>query len=307
MPYQNVLIGGHAGFNPFGSQLESMVKHGKRYAAEQGLDKVREYTQDFKRQKSEEYFNRLSRSFGVYKSPASAPGKKSKMVYRKRTSFKRRRPYRRVRRRFAKRKRSIVPMLWPRQQLVKFRVVATGAFVCAAGGASANGLVMKADSLNDPTGATSANLPLGLDQWAGMYSKYVVTGSRIQVRFHPSALTGSIICGVSLLPESSVLATSDYYMELPRTRSKMLTGDLDHTTLGINYGAKRYWKTRKLSDCEDLNATFSTTPGDPSDLAYYHIWAQDVNKTDGATVEVAVTIEFICLLRDPITPTRSSL
>lgn len=287
MPSFNVLANSRRAFDPIGGQLEGMVSH-------RGISRSRATMLPNKRPRYDPT---------LYKT-RSAPS--SQMVRSGTRTVSRRRFKRRVRSCYRRPRRS-VPMMWPRTKLVKFRVVSTGSSTAVAGGATPAVVVLKANSLNDPTGTISSNLPLGLDQWAAMYKKYAIVGSQCFIRIHAQALTGAIAVGISCNNESSGLASHQYYMESPRTRSKMLTSDIDHCALGINYSTKKHWKVRKIMDAEEKQATFSTSPGDPTDLTYYHLWFQDVNTTDGATCEYIVTIEFIALLFDPIIPSRSSL
>lgn len=195
--------------------------------------------------------------------------------------------------------------LWPRTKLVKFRTVTNWSGTSGAGGIVETPL--KANSLNDPTGSISANLPLGLDQWAAMYQKYVVVGSKCLVRAHAGTVTGSLIYGISLLRSNSALSAFDYHLEQPLVRSKMLTADVDHSGIGLTYSAKKFWKFRKFMDTEDQHASFSASPGDPTNICYYVLWYQDVGKSEAVNVEGVLTMEFSVLLFDPIIPSRSSL
>lgn len=220
---------------------------------------------------------------------------------------RRQRQRKRARRSFRRPSRAIT-MQWPRFKLVKFKVVTAYSLVQAAPGTTAQYL-LQANSLADPHGAAGGNLPLGLDQWAAMYGKYVVVGSRHYVKAHNVSSTGSITYGLSLRApgESSTLATNEAYLELPITRSKILSPDQDHSGLGVSFAAKRYFHVRKFMDAENLHGTLSVTPGNPSRLAYVSFWFGDTNATEGYTIEGYITSEYTCLLFDPITPSRSGL
>lgn len=198
-----------------------------------------------------------------------------------------------------------VPSLWPRTKLVKFRCVTSYAGTTGAGALVE--VAMKANSLNDPFGTAGAQLPLGLDQWAGMYKKYAVVGSRCYARMHAGTVTGSCMYGISLLRTNTALSDYEYHLEQPLVKAKMLTGDMDHSGLGISYGAKKFFKFPKFMDREDLHGTFTTSPGDPSELCYYVLWFQDTGKSEAVLLEGVITIEFTCLLFDQIVPTRSTL
>lgn len=225
--------------------------------------------------------------------------------YARRSFQRRRRPRRRFRRGGIG--RHGVTTMWPGQKLVKFRAVE---YFTPTGTTGAIGTVVcKANSLNDPFGTGGVALPLGLKEWAAMYKSYCVVGSRIAIRAHSSVQTGSAMFGVTLLNNSTALTTYEHYLELPVTRGKMQTSDIDHSSIVLGYGSKKFWKVRKFKDAEDLHGTITATPTatDPTDIAYYHVWVQDSNQTDTATFEVVATIEFTVLLFDPTTPTCSSL
>lgn len=226
---------------------------------------------------------------------------KNNMPYRRRPSRNRRRRNRR--RGVIRRSRAV--SLWPRKKLVKMRMVYTMASTTGAG--TIQVYTIKANSLNDPTGTLTAQLPLGLDQWAAMYQQAIVVGGKIWVRMHSGSGTGSMMYGITLLNTATTLANHTYYMETPLTRSKMLSTDVDHSSVGMSFSAKKFFKVRKLMDAEDQHATFSTSPGDPTDLAYYHIWVQDTTAGEAQTWEAVVTQDFYVLLFDSIIPTRSSL
>lgn len=280
-----------------------------------GEDIVPKHYVDYARQSK----NIMSNAFGfkqppmyrnpigpVYKRRARRPVSSRTMVRYRRPRRYRRRPRRYSRRRRPVRRIRSLSVMAPRQKLVKFRCVNTLA-VTNSTPANLYLHTWKANSLNDPFGADGAQLPLGLDQWAAFYQKSVVVASRVLLQVHNSSSTGSIIIGVNLRPDTTNLADAQYYREVPMVRSKILSPDMDHTGLGLSFGAKRFFKVRKFMDAEDQQASFSATPGDPTDLAYYHVWHQDLDKSNNYTVEIVATIEYICLLFDPITPSRSSL
>lgn len=230
-------------------------------------------------------------------------GTNSKMAYRNRRYRPRRNRRRRGRRGIRRISRAVT--LWPRQKLVKMKLAFYYSTITGTGTIAAT--AVKANSLNDPTGSLSAQLPLGLDQWAAMYQKYVVVGSKIWARCHNVSGTGSMMYGITLKNTASTLNDYTYYLESPMTRAKMLSSDVDHSSVGISYNAKRFWHVRKFHDAEDQHGAFSTTPGDPTDIAYYHLWVHDTSTSEAQTFEMVLTQEFYVLLFDPIVPARSSL
>lgn len=198
-------------------------------------------------------------------------------------------------------------MMWPRFRLVKFRCVNSNSIADLGATGAIFPKVFKANSLNDPFGTMGSELPLGLDQWAAMYQKYVVVASKFLVQFHNQSSTGALAVGCNLKNDNTTLSQMDHYRELPMVRSKILSPDVDHSGLGMSFRSKKYYRVNKFKDAENLHASFSTTPGDPTDIAYYHFWVQDLNKADSFNLEYVATIEYVVLLFDPVTPSRSAL
>lgn len=288
--------------SPFGNQLSGVIYHPNKAL----LDRYQSAVRSNYRSSSE-----------LYKEPGDdimQPSKRAKVeempATRKRTrtpsrprTFKRRRS--RYGRRYARRR---IPMLWPRQQLVKFRAVHADTSSAAAG--TACGLILiNANSLNDPFNTPGDELPLGLDQWAAMYGKYVVVSSTLSVAVHVSTATGSILCGITLRPDGTSLTNSEYYMEIPMTQATMLTTDMDHKGLQMTYKGKKYEKISKWRDAEDFQATFSATPGSPTVNRYFHLWFQDTDQNGGhnTVIDYVATVEYTVLLFDSIVPARSSM
>lgn len=237
--------------------------------------------------------------------PAAAPA--TRMAKRAR-SYTRTTKKRRFKRRRMRRPAKRITNLWPPTQLVKFRQVMAYSSSPAAGA----GLTLhnyKANSLDDPFGGGGNQLPLGLDQWAAMYKKYVVVSSQCFVKIHNTSSTGSVTFGLTLRNpgETATLGSAEAYLETPMTVSKLLSPDLDHAALGMSYRAKRYWHVRKFMDHDELHGDFGTAPSSPNKSCYVTFWHQDTNNSDAYTLEGYVTFEYVCLLFERVTPSRSSM
>lgn len=302
MPQQNAWLGGHAAFNPFGSQLQGVVKHSFAKQLKRARDHLEEKSGVQKRVKLEDRW--------PYKGEAAPPPaiQDVEMVGRRypaRRGVKRRRT---PRRRSFRRKR-FPRELWPRQRLVRLKSSVSGSLYTSAGAwDGTNGFVaIKANSLNDPWAGESTALPLGTDQLAAMYQQYVIVGATIIIHAHASSLTGAARIGLALKNTATSLASADHYAESPMSQVKIVSGDVDVIALSSRYKAKKFWQVRKFQDAEDLQAAFSTTPGDPTKLAYWHLWVQDLNANEACTFEYQAYIIYDILLSDPIVPSRSAL
>lgn len=225
----------------------------------------------------------------------------------RRTRMPRRAPKYKRRRRGGRGRKGRAAFTWPRYKLVKFRVVTTVQVTGAGGVLSTRNFAV--NSLADPHQAMGSNLPLGLDQWAAMYKKYVVVSSRHFVKIHNVSSTGAVVYGLTLRQpdETADLASAEAYLEHGGTRSRLLSPDMDHSGLGLSYNAKRYWHVRKFMDAEQLHGGLATTPTAPTRVTTGTLWFQDVSIAGDYTVEGYVTSEYTALIFDRVTPARSSL
>lgn len=306
MPQFNVF--GHP-FDPHASALQGMVKHGNRWAAKaaaEGVHEIAKRTRDW----SEEH--RPSTKWLKLEDATKVDISGNYVGNGKRMPSKYsrgKRGYRRKKRVFRRKRKSFPKELWPRQKLVRLKSNCTGSLYTSAGAWDAtNGIViMKANSLNDPWAGEGAQLPLGLDQLAALYQRYTVVGCTIMIQCHFSALTGASRVGLALRNDNTSLANAEYYTELPLSVMKIASGDVDIVNLGMRYKAKRFWKVRRFKEADQLEGTFTTSPGDPSEVAYWHFWVQDLNANEATTLEYSATMVWDILLTDPVIPARSAL
>lgn len=208
-----------------------------------------------------------------------------------------------TKKRYNKKRR--IPLGIPRSKAVRLRLATQGTLTATTGTLAST--MLKANSLNDPTGALSAYLPHLVDQYAALYQKYIVLGSIIKIKAVPTTNTGGGIIGVHLADNNTALTNVNHYKMLPRTKQLILTTQKDYGTITLKYSGKKFWKLTNIRDDSEQEAVFSTTPGDPTDIAYYHIYANDLNGSHTFTVEFQVEMEFIILLTDPVQVAESAL
>lgn len=240
-------------------------------------------------------------------APARATPAADNMVSRSRTRTAVRRRTKRTRRGRLRRVQRAVS-LWPASRLVKLRLVK--AFTSTPDGAGQiKTHTLFFNTLNDPTSGMGDGLPLGLDQWAALYRRYCVVGARVFVKVHNVTSTGAVAYGLTAYEPGNTTAPASHEeaMELPHTRSRILSPDMDHSGLGLSWSAKRAFKVKNLKDASELHGELSLTPTSPTKTARLYLWSQDVNSTETHTIEGFLTMEFIVLLMDRINPTRSSL
>lgn len=240
--------------------------------------------------------------FGV-KSQVKTTSSKS------RTGMAMTRRYRRRRfRRGRKRIRRIPPTLAPRKKLVRLKLCQGIALDPGAGGTIAT-VNFALNDIKDPEGASGTQQPLGFDQWAGLYQKFCVVGAKVWLKMYSSDATYTHVYGMHATTEANALTSFEHYRELPNTKMKMLSPDMDHNGMLGKYSIKR------LSGCKHLLSEeryWGSTTGDPSgaaspdELVYLQVFAQPLQGQDGAVQRGYITIEYLIVFFDPVIPSRST-
>lgn len=166
---------------------------------------------------------------------------------------------------------------------------------------------IQGNSCDDPFMSSGTGQPLGYDQWKSLYKSAYVVGSKIKMTVH-NGHTGSLIVGLTPMniPQAtSQLGSYEYYRELPGTKSRLLSPDMDHTVLVHKVGTKKHLAIKNMTDEDDLKVDLvNETP--PSKIFYWHLWTQPTDQaTTTSNVEVVVDVEYLILLTDPIVPGRS--
>lgn len=219
-----------------------------------------------------------------------------------------RRPVRRTRRRRPYRRgvirRPIPRALTAPTKLVKMKAVQ---YVNHANTAALSNTDIQITSFDDPFGVTNAGQPLGYDQWKALYRKAYVIGAKVVARVHNNG-TSAVMVGITPMKPAqgtTALANYEYYMELPSTKARILSPDVDHMVLAHKVSPKWFLPVTKIRDNDDLLVNLVTeTP--PSTLCYFHVWSQPLDEAAAYDVDLVLTAEYMILLVDPIVPARST-
>lgn len=148
---------------------------------------------------------------------------------------------------------------------------------------------------------------MGVEQFKALYKKAVVVGVKVTIRLHNESSVG-IMFGVTPMPESqstTALTAFQHYMELPSTKARLLSPEVDHSVLTYTLGTRKYLHIRDLigeSTCiNDLVNGIGA-----SRTSTIHFWAQPVDASTTSGVEMVITADFLVRLFDHIVPARST-
>lgn len=233
------------------------------------------------------------------------------MPYRK--NFKKKNKKRTYPRRYRKKyiPRRLTLSGFPTSKMVKLRYVADGISL-NAGAAITSSHVFRANSVYDPDYSTTGHQPMGFDQWALIYNKYTVVGSKITVKFTPTT-TNNITPGyLGVCLGTSPTALSSYTSIDNILESKLVgtnvktVGQLyfsntnsdtyNFPTVKKHFSAKKFFGVKNIGDGSSYSAITSTNPAQD---AYYTVWHAATAGNDPGQIYVQVMIDYITLFKEP--------
>jgi len=161
-------------------------------------------------------------------------------------------------------------------------------------GATAGRQIMSLNNLHDPDVTGFGHQPITYDQFAGIYSNFVVVGARIDVQFSTGTATGSgstagpFVVGISGNSQNSFSTVASDLVEQPRAVTNFLGRDSGTSVckLALTYAPK---------PCLGLSSSDDTVAGNtngtaPSKQFYACVWSSDTSGSSGTTVaNVTVT------------------
>lgn len=223
--------------------------------------------------------------------------------YPKKTKAKRK-----YKRRYAKPRKSLTLSGFPLQKVVKLRYVDSNVTLNPGIGAiSVAENIYRCNSVFDPDYTGTGHQPMGFDQWAALYTKYTVLGSKITMIYTPSTpntqtnITPGIF-GVTMSKSAASVAATyssiDNLLESKLTTDAKMFGYDDHSSHKIvkNYSAKKFHGFTNTNDNSHCSAVVTTNPALP---AYFQCWAASIDGNDPNSNSFRVQIDYIVMFHDP--------
>lgn len=221
------------------------------------------------------------------------------MVYRKRKRTFKRTPYRRrrtfKRRRRTYKRRSVIPRApsgMHANRPVRMRYCKDGFLASTAG--ALNHIVFSMNDIFDPEYAVGGHQPMGFDQMAGLYNRYIVLGSKLTVTFYDNASShqAPAVVGACMSDDATPpYSTLTSYIEAKRGQYRTVTGGARvPIRLKCMYSPRKFWG---IKDIEDHRLKIgAATVGSPEDIAKCIVWLQC---TDGGnqTLSMTVVIDYL--------------
>lgn len=169
--------------------------------------------------------------------------------------------------------------------------------------------VVKANGMFDPNATGVGHQPRGFDQLMTMYDHFTVVGARISVQFstYGSSAYAPLAVGIAVKDTNTAYTNVNDYLEGRNLVSRMIGAQTTQSAAGTTSISKAF-STRKflgrshpLSDPELKGSAF----GDPTELAYFHIFAAPMDSSDTDPVTISYRIDYLCVLTEPKQPSQS--
>lgn len=148
-----------------------------------------------------------------------------------------------------------------------------------------------ANGLYDPNITGVGHQPLGTDQMAPFYDHYTVVGSKISLRTTTigTEAGASIALGCFLSDGSTPVITYDTVAEQGKGKYIIAaSGGEASKKLSLGFSPKRFFGVKDISADHRLKGVVDTS--NPSELAYFCVWAQSM--TGGATSAFNVIVQI---------------
>lgn len=160
----------------------------------------------------------------------------------------------------------------------------------------------RANSIFDPDATGGGHQPIGHDEWAAFYNKYVVIGSKITLSCVANSTTVPNIVGIMMSSQSSISATTmTAIVEQGLTNYQLLQGAVNGLpilkSVTKSYSARTWHNNKDPKDADAQEALFTA---DPADQVYFHVVVGSYDgSSDTASVTGFLTIDYIVILKDP--------
>lgn len=158
-----------------------------------------------------------------------------------------------------------------------------------------SGYLFRCNGLYDPDGSGGGHQPYTFDQWKVFYNKYRVVKSRIKV----TALTTGgepIIWGIYTQDDTSGVSSPLDAIESGRGPYSILPSGADTVqTLYCDFETKKFFGPEV-----DIGETSALVTADPTEQAYFNIWAACLNSTtESPQLDFMAEIDYHVVMMEP--------
>lgn len=210
----------------------------------------------------------------------------------------------------------------PEFALVKMRYCHRNLIALNVGNQHYSQIAFRANNIFDPYRTGVGHNPYGYKQWQALYQHYIVMKSKITCKFEyvdnnynqDQEAHAAVIVGMALLEDSSSQFDNYRTLSTSAKQEQPLTvwSTIGHPTSGkntallcYNYRAKKFWRTKVMSDAAQQGNMNGTSQ--PTKAAAWSIWmTNDVGGlTESDSIQVWTTVDYTVLLKRATVPGQS--
>lgn len=217
-------------------------------------------------------------------------------LYRRKT-----RKGKRIRRRYRRKNAGItrqVQTAFSDRQIVKLNYF--DQIVMDPGTLQAASYAFRANDIFDPDYSSVGHQPMGFDQWAGFYNRWVVLGAKITVTPISSDSTTNQTSGVLTVSlQRSPISDLNINQQMEQKHCRYSTFQLGYRSRPVTvfYSAKKFEGVKDVSDNDDL---FGTLAASPSKQSYFVLSAYAPQaSTEVLPIRMQVKVQYIVMFKDP--------
>lgn len=157
------------------------------------------------------------------------------------------------------------------------------------------------NSLFDPDVTGGGHQPYGRDQWAVLYSRYLVNSCKVTAKFYNNVTGQPHYVGLTLDRDNVLSGNVDTVIEKQKgTKSTILRGNTNaQSNLSLTYNVKTFFDVVQPKDQHQMGAAFGAAPTLP---AYLVAWAQiyDAGSTSTQELTCSIALEYDVTLLQPV-------
>lgn len=168
--------------------------------------------------------------------------------------------------------------------------------------------IFNANGLYDPDTTGTGHQPRGFDEFMSMYDHYTVIGAKITAWFcgsSGSATNSPTVIGIALKDFTNLPTTKNDYMEGRNVVSTLLA--FDNETHEVKRLTKTFSTRKFLGVSKPLASSVlrGSASGNPTEDAYFHIFAQALQPANIDPIRVQVVIDYLVVFTEPKQPAQS--
>ena len=163
----------------------------------------------------------------------------------------------------------------------------------------------RANSINDPDYQLGGHQPMGHDQYANFYQKYVVVGASLTATFRNtsnSSLTSDTnqqyICGVTTTTPNQIISNNYELLENNRTSYGKTSPQKPFQVINKKFSSKKFWGLSNILDNADYGAAMNNNP--LQECLFEIFGYNPIGSENPTPLFVNVMIKYHCVLRDRV-------